>query len=359
MRAETRLRRAERRLARIAAGQAGARDSRVRASGWEADSEAVRSVSRRRGSRRRSDELRTAEQVTRLRDRRDRCPGRPPLASWREGELELVASVGATGTADARRRAGSRCSRAASAASAVSVERVVGLPGAATLLGDAATGSALRSARCSSSFASDTEAGDVDPRDAGDVRRARRSRPAGERHARTSVELELGSHACAARPSSARRSRELSLAHTLETAVARVGELLEADRLAVYLREDDHAVCRRAGIGLAGPHARLRRTAARAHARPASLTRDARRPTTSLRITVWRAWPTRQQRRGSRPRSRSRCSRVTDVIGLLGVFHRARPRPDGERVGAAGRARRAAGGRGAERAAARAREAAR
>jgi serine phosphatase RsbU (regulator of sigma subunit) len=46
---------------------------------------------------------------------------------------------------------------------------------------------------------------------------------------------------------------ELSLAHTLETAVARVGELLEAERLAVYLREDDKLYAA-AGIGLAGPH---------------------------------------------------------------------------------------------------------
>src|SRR5947199_398172 len=49
---------------------------------------------------------------------------------------------------------------------------------------------------------------------------------------------------------------ELSLAHTLETAVARVGELLDADRLAVYLREDDRLYAA-AAIGLAGPHVRL------------------------------------------------------------------------------------------------------
>jgi serine phosphatase RsbU (regulator of sigma subunit) len=49
---------------------------------------------------------------------------------------------------------------------------------------------------------------------------------------------------------------QLSLAHTLETAVARVGELLEADRLAIYLREDDRLYAA-AGIGLAGPHVRL------------------------------------------------------------------------------------------------------
>jgi serine phosphatase RsbU (regulator of sigma subunit) len=49
---------------------------------------------------------------------------------------------------------------------------------------------------------------------------------------------------------------QLSLAHTLETAVARVGELLAVDRLAVYLREEGRLYAA-AGIGLAGPHARL------------------------------------------------------------------------------------------------------
>jgi serine phosphatase RsbU (regulator of sigma subunit) len=49
---------------------------------------------------------------------------------------------------------------------------------------------------------------------------------------------------------------ELSLAHTLETAVDRVAALLGVDRLAVYLREDGplHFA---AGRGLAGPHVRV------------------------------------------------------------------------------------------------------
>jgi serine phosphatase RsbU (regulator of sigma subunit) len=49
---------------------------------------------------------------------------------------------------------------------------------------------------------------------------------------------------------------QLSLAHTLDTAVARVGELLGTDRLAVYLREEDR-LFPAAGLGLAGPHERL------------------------------------------------------------------------------------------------------
>jgi len=46
---------------------------------------------------------------------------------------------------------------------------------------------------------------------------------------------------------------QLSLAHTLDTAVARVAELLDADRLAIYLREDGR-LHEAAAVGLAGPH---------------------------------------------------------------------------------------------------------
>ena len=51
---------------------------------------------------------------------------------------------------------------------------------------------------------------------------------------------------------------ELSLAHTLETAVERVSELLDAHRLAVYLLEEDGERLEPAAArGLAGPHARV------------------------------------------------------------------------------------------------------
>jgi serine phosphatase RsbU (regulator of sigma subunit) len=49
---------------------------------------------------------------------------------------------------------------------------------------------------------------------------------------------------------------QLSLAHTLETALARVRELLEVDRLAIYLLDDERLYAA-AGVGLAGPHVRL------------------------------------------------------------------------------------------------------
>jgi serine phosphatase RsbU (regulator of sigma subunit) len=52
---------------------------------------------------------------------------------------------------------------------------------------------------------------------------------------------------------------QLSLSHTLETAIDRVAELLGAERLAVYLidEDDDSRLAEAAGRGLAGPHTRV------------------------------------------------------------------------------------------------------
>ena len=50
---------------------------------------------------------------------------------------------------------------------------------------------------------------------------------------------------------------ELSLAHTLETAVERVAELLAVDDVAVYLRADEQRLVPAATRGLTGPHARV------------------------------------------------------------------------------------------------------
>jgi serine phosphatase RsbU (regulator of sigma subunit) len=49
---------------------------------------------------------------------------------------------------------------------------------------------------------------------------------------------------------------QLSLAHTLDTAVERVAALLDVDRVAIYLRTQDRFVDA-SGRGLAGPHARV------------------------------------------------------------------------------------------------------
>ncbi len=51
----------------------------------------------------------------------------------------------------------------------------------------------------------------------------------------------------------AQASAQLSLSHTLETAVAQIADLLDAERVAVYLREDGRLVPA-AGRALSGPH---------------------------------------------------------------------------------------------------------
>jgi serine phosphatase RsbU (regulator of sigma subunit) len=50
---------------------------------------------------------------------------------------------------------------------------------------------------------------------------------------------------------------ELSLTHTLETAVVRIAELLDVERVAVYLRVAGDRLAPAAGYGLTGPHARV------------------------------------------------------------------------------------------------------
>jgi serine phosphatase RsbU (regulator of sigma subunit) len=50
---------------------------------------------------------------------------------------------------------------------------------------------------------------------------------------------------------------ELSLAHTLETAVERLSELFAVEHVAVYLRASDNRLVPAAGRGIAGPHARV------------------------------------------------------------------------------------------------------
>jgi serine phosphatase RsbU (regulator of sigma subunit) len=50
---------------------------------------------------------------------------------------------------------------------------------------------------------------------------------------------------------------ELSLAHTLETAVEHVAELLLVERVAVYLRADEDRLVSAAASGLTGPHTRV------------------------------------------------------------------------------------------------------
>ena len=66
------------------------------------------------------------------------------------------------------------------------------------------------------------------------------------------VELELD-RARALLALAAQANEQLSLSHTLDTVVDRVAELLGAEQIAVYLREDDRLVPA-AGRGVTGPH---------------------------------------------------------------------------------------------------------
>jgi serine phosphatase RsbU (regulator of sigma subunit) len=112
---------------------------------------------------------------------------------------------------------------------------------------------------------------------------------------------------------------ELSLAHTLETAVERVAALLGVERVALYLRADEHRLTAAAGRGLAGPHprvaerlldlafgaARSRTTIAVADAGADERLRDAREAARESGITVALAAPLRVR---------------DEVVGLLAVY---------------------------------------
>jgi serine phosphatase RsbU (regulator of sigma subunit) len=252
MRAETAFAEHELRFARIAAGQAGLVIRAFARPAAEPDSEAVLGLAGEAlGAG--GDERRTAEQVTRL---ATEATGALAGLLWRRGpeaELELVASVGVRGSAEPLVAAQTAADRALIGRQAVSVESVSALPGAATLSATLQLGQPPLGV-LQLLFARDTEPGDVDLATLATfgVRAAHALRAS--MHAR-SVELELG-RTRALLGVVGQAISQLSLAHTLETAVARVGELLEADRLAVYLREDDRLYAA-AGLGLAGPHARL------------------------------------------------------------------------------------------------------
>jgi serine phosphatase RsbU (regulator of sigma subunit) len=83
--------------------------------------------------------------------------------------------------------------------------------------------------------------------------RAAQALRAAERVRSTEEELEQTRALLAAL---AQASEQLSLAHAVETTIERVRELVGAERLAVYLREEGRLVAA-AARGLAGPHARV------------------------------------------------------------------------------------------------------
>jgi serine phosphatase RsbU (regulator of sigma subunit) len=196
----------------------------------------------------------TAEQIPRV---AAEATGAVAALLWRlSGETapELAASHGIGDSEPAPAVAAEAALRAASSFDPVSVENLEGtLPAgadvAATLrLGQPPIG-ALQLL-----FAAADAPTDVDIRRLANFGlRAARALQAGARAQITAAELE---RTRALLGLVGQATSELSVAHTLETAVARVGELLGVDRLAVYLR-DERGLNAAAGTGLAGPHVRV------------------------------------------------------------------------------------------------------
>jgi serine phosphatase RsbU (regulator of sigma subunit) len=244
----------ERRLARLAAGQAALA---IRAfeggAGPDAiDAEATLSLAGEALAAG-ADGIRTADEITRV---ATEATGALAGLLWRrspEGVLELVASVGTVPQDDALRPAAAAAERALLGRRPVGVERMGDLPGPATLSATLQLGQPAVAA-LQLLFSPGSEPSDValatlatfGVRAAQALRASFQARTVALELERTRALLGVVGQAIS----------ELSLAHTLETAVARVGELLEADRLAVYLRDDDKLYAA-AGIGLAGPHVLL------------------------------------------------------------------------------------------------------
>jgi serine phosphatase RsbU (regulator of sigma subunit) len=242
---------AERRLARLAAGQAALaiRTFEDGAGADEIDAEVTLGLAGEALAAG-ADGIRTADEITRF--AKDATGALAGLL-WRrgpEGKLELVASVGRVLPDDTLLPAAAAADRALLGRQPVGVEAVGDLPGLATLsatlqLGQPSIG-ALQLLFSPGSEPSDVALATLAKfgvRAAHALRASFQARTVALELERTRALLAVVGQAIS----------ELSLAHTLETAVARVGELLEADRLAVYLRDDDKLYAA-AGIGLAGPH---------------------------------------------------------------------------------------------------------
>jgi serine phosphatase RsbU (regulator of sigma subunit) len=192
-----------------------------------------------------ADESRTAAELVRFALDGSRADAVALWARGEDGELGLVATAGDNLDSGAARPA---AERALTGRTSVSVEQLDGTTSAALQLGQPPVG-ALQLL-----FASGHEPTDGDiatlstfgVRAAQALRASMRSRTVALELERTRALLAVVGQAIS----------QLSLAHTLETAVARVAELLDADRVAVYLHDDERLYAA-ADVGLAGPHARL------------------------------------------------------------------------------------------------------
>jgi serine phosphatase RsbU (regulator of sigma subunit) len=241
----------ERRLARLVAGQAALaiRAFEGGAGADDVDAEATLSLAGEALAAG-ADGIRTAAEIARF-----ATEATEALAGllWRrapEGLLELVASVGTVLPDDALGPAAAAAERALHSRRPIGVEGMADLSGPATMsvtlqLGQPSIG-ALQLLFSPGNEPSDVALATLTTfgvRAAHALRASFQARTVALELERTRALLAVVGQAIS----------ELSLAHTLETAVARVGELLEADRLAVYLRDDDKLYAA-AGIGLAGPH---------------------------------------------------------------------------------------------------------
>jgi serine phosphatase RsbU (regulator of sigma subunit) len=195
-----------------------------------------------------ADEVRTAEQVTRL---AAEAMGAVGALLWRaadpEGAPELVGSYGLQAIEADLPGASDAAARALRERRPVAVETSP-RASASILLGEPPVG-ALQLVFAGEETPDEQELARLSTfgvRAAHALRAGERTRLLAGELERTQALLAVVGQAIA----------QLSLAHTLETAVERVAELLEAERLAVYLREDGRLGAA-AGRGLAGPHVRV------------------------------------------------------------------------------------------------------
>jgi len=194
-----------------------------------------------------ADETQAAEQVAVL---AAEATGAPAALIWRyDGDAEELAASAGPAAAEFEAKASACARRARTSREPVTVDQLPGGGVVATLqLGEPALG-ALQLV-----LAEEPEPGDpmlsrlatFAVRAAHMLRVAEQRRFLADELERSRALLTIVGQAIA----------ELSLAHTLDTAVARVCELLSADRLAVYLLEDDRLETA-AERGLTGPHARI------------------------------------------------------------------------------------------------------
>jgi GAF domain-containing protein len=198
-----------------------------------------------------ADELRTAEQVTRL---AAEALDADAALLWRtngddDGAPTLVGAFGVGETDASVADAGAAAARALEEHRPVTVEELIDERASATiLLGQPPVG-ALQLLFPAGAVPAEAELARLSTfgvRAAHALRAGERARTLAEELERTRALLAVVGQAIA----------QLSLAHTLETAVERVAELLGAERLAVYLSEEGRLTAA-AGRGLAGPHVRV------------------------------------------------------------------------------------------------------